>query len=213
MRSIPYSLAALAVLALGVSAPARAQNELGYDPEADPFALLADARASYADIGAVVSLSAPAVKRRVDRLRAAGVIRGFTAVVDPAAMGWTTEAFVELYCTGRTTPSQIAEAARRRTFAIISHPDAGKTTLTEKFLLYGGAVQEAGWIRAGVPVWAGREGRGEGGARGRAEGASRWAGGGRGRAAEARTSARARGARGKRSRRHRAAAARTGAVR
>ena len=41
-----------------------------------------------------------------------------------------------------------AEVARRRTFAIISHPDAGKTTLTEKFLLYGGAVEEAGSVRA-----------------------------------------------------------------
>jgi peptide chain release factor 3 len=40
------------------------------------------------------------------------------------------------------------EAARRRTFAIISHPDAGKTTLTEKFLLYGGAVQSAGAVKA-----------------------------------------------------------------
>ncbi|MFP3902250.1 MAG: peptide chain release factor 3 [Acidimicrobiia bacterium] len=40
------------------------------------------------------------------------------------------------------------QAARRRTFAIISHPDAGKTTLTEKFLLYGGAVQEAGHVKA-----------------------------------------------------------------
>ena len=38
------------------------------------------------------------------------------------------------------------EAARRRTFAIISHPDAGKTTLTEKLLLYGGALQEAGQV-------------------------------------------------------------------
>ncbi len=36
------------------------------------------------------------------------------------------------------------EISRRRTFAIISHPDAGKTTLTEKFLLYGGAIQLAG---------------------------------------------------------------------
>src|SRR5256714_55223 len=42
----------------------------------------------------------------------------------------------------------MAEAARRRTFAIISHPDAGKTTLTEKFLLYGGAVQQAGAVKA-----------------------------------------------------------------
>ena len=39
------------------------------------------------------------------------------------------------------------EAERRRTFAIISHPDAGKTTLTEKFLLYAGAIEEAGAVR------------------------------------------------------------------
>ncbi|KMW58368.1 Peptide chain release factor 3 [Candidatus Rhodobacter oscarellae] len=38
--------------------------------------------------------------------------------------------------------------ARRRTFAINSHPDAGKTTLTEKFLFYGGAIQTAGQVRA-----------------------------------------------------------------
>jgi DNA-binding Lrp family transcriptional regulator len=75
--------------------------------------LVAEARASYAEIGAIVSLSAPAVKRRVDRLRSAGVIKGFTAIVDPAAVGWTTEAFIELYCTGRTTPAQIAAATRR----------------------------------------------------------------------------------------------------
>src|SRR5918912_1658357 len=75
--------------------------------------LVADARASFAEIGARVSLSAPAVKRRVDRLRASGVIRGFTAVIDPAAVGWTTEAFVELFCTGRTTPHQIAAMARK----------------------------------------------------------------------------------------------------
>ncbi len=42
----------------------------------------------------------------------------------------------------------VAEAARRRTFAIISHPDAGKTTLTEKLLLYGGAIDLAGAVRA-----------------------------------------------------------------
>src|SRR5436309_576584 len=43
----------------------------------------------------------------------------------------------------------MSEAARRRTFAIISHPDAGKTTLTEKFLLYGGALSgEAGAVKA-----------------------------------------------------------------
>ena len=37
---------------------------------------------------------------------------------------------------------------RRRNFAIISHPDAGKTTLTEKLLLYGGAIQQAGAVKA-----------------------------------------------------------------
>ncbi len=41
-----------------------------------------------------------------------------------------------------------SEVERRRTFAIISHPDAGKTTLTEKLLLFGGAVREAGAVRA-----------------------------------------------------------------
>ena len=51
------------------------------------------------------------------------------------------------------------EIQRRRTFAIISHPDAGKTTLTEKFLLYGGAIAQAGVVkgkknsRAAVSDW------------------------------------------------------------
>lgn len=53
----------------------------------------------------------------------------------------------------QTTPPLIQaqlnkEVARRRTFAIISHPDAGKTTLTEKLLLYGGAIHLAGAVRA-----------------------------------------------------------------
>ena len=42
----------------------------------------------------------------------------------------------------------VRDVARRRTFAIISHPDAGKTTLTEKLLLYGGAIQMAGTVKA-----------------------------------------------------------------
>src|SRR5213596_1831228 len=46
----------------------------------------------------------------------------------------------------RMSPAQ--EIARRRTFAIISHPDAGKTTLTEKFLLYGNAIHLAGTVTA-----------------------------------------------------------------
>jgi peptide chain release factor 3 len=46
------------------------------------------------------------------------------------------------------TPADIKEIQRRRTFAIISHPDAGKTTMTEKLLLYGGAIHEAGEVKA-----------------------------------------------------------------
>jgi peptide chain release factor 3 len=44
--------------------------------------------------------------------------------------------------------SHIAEIQKRKTFAIISHPDAGKTTLTEKFLLFGGAIQTAGAVKS-----------------------------------------------------------------
>ena len=45
-------------------------------------------------------------------------------------------------------PQYTEEIRKRRTFAIISHPDAGKTTLTEKLLLYGGAVHTAGSVKA-----------------------------------------------------------------
>lgn len=70
-------------------------------------ALMADGRASYAMIGSAVNLSAPAVKRRVDRLRAAGVITGFTARVDPPALGWNTEAYVEIYTSRQTSLAQL----------------------------------------------------------------------------------------------------------
>jgi DNA-binding Lrp family transcriptional regulator len=71
--------------------------------------LVANARSSYAEIGGAVGLSAPAVKRRVDKLLEAGVLRGFTAVVDPGALGWGTEAFVEVYCQGNVSPPQIRD--------------------------------------------------------------------------------------------------------
>ncbi len=89
-------------------------------------ALMSDARTTYADIGQTVSLSAPAVKRRVDRLRSVGVIKGFTAVVDPKAVGWTTEAFVELFCTGRTTPAQITMATRRHPEVVGAYTVSGE---------------------------------------------------------------------------------------
>jgi DNA-binding Lrp family transcriptional regulator len=76
-------------------------------------ALRSDARTSFAEIGALVGLSAPAVKRRVDKLRSSGVITGFTAVVDPSALGWSTEGYVELYCQGQTSPAAIKAAVAR----------------------------------------------------------------------------------------------------
>lgn len=85
-----------------------------------------DARSSFTDIGTKVSLSAPAVKRRVDRLRATGVIRGYTALIDPAAVGWTTEAFVELFCTGRTTPVQLSAAAKRHPSVVGAYTISGE---------------------------------------------------------------------------------------
>ncbi len=75
--------------------------------------LVADARRSYADIGTEVGLSASAVKRRVDRLRAGGAITGFTARLDPAALGWTVEGYVELYCRMSTSPQVIRQAVAR----------------------------------------------------------------------------------------------------
>lgn len=69
--------------------------------------LLQNGRATYAEIGAAVSLSAPAVKRRIDRLLASGAVRGFTAVVDPAVLGWGTEAYLEVYCKGTVAPSAL----------------------------------------------------------------------------------------------------------
>jgi DNA-binding Lrp family transcriptional regulator len=75
--------------------------------------LTEDARASYAELGNRVGLSASAVKRRVDRLRADGAITGFTVRLDPAALGWTVEGYVELFCTQSTPPAAIRAAVRR----------------------------------------------------------------------------------------------------
>lgn len=76
--------------------------------------LIEDARRSYDDIGRRVSLSAPAVKRRVDRLRASGAIRGFSAIVDHAALGSATEALIELFYAPGTLLDAVAESLRRR---------------------------------------------------------------------------------------------------
>ena len=71
--------------------------------------LIDNGRESYAAIGQAVGLSTAATKRRVDRLRNEGVIRRYTAEVEPAALGWTIEAFVELYCEGQVPPSRMRE--------------------------------------------------------------------------------------------------------
>ena len=75
--------------------------------------LLKDARATFAEIGHVVGLSAPAVKRRVDRLLQTGAVRGFTAVVDPTVLGWTTEAYIELYCKGTVAPPELRRSLEK----------------------------------------------------------------------------------------------------
>lgn len=69
--------------------------------------LLRSGRATLAEIGADVGLSAPAIKRRIDRLVATGAIRGFTALIDPDVLGWQTEAYVELYCKGTVAPEEL----------------------------------------------------------------------------------------------------------
>jgi DNA-binding Lrp family transcriptional regulator len=68
------------------------------------------ARRSFQDIGSHVGLTAPAVKRRVDRLEEAGVIRGYAAIVDPAAIGWPTHAIVSLVCEGRMAAAEVKAA-------------------------------------------------------------------------------------------------------
>ena len=74
--------------------------------------LVEDGRRTYDDIASRVSLSAPSVKRRIDRLRATGALEGFTAVIDHGAMGWNTEALVELFFRGGTTLDRVAATLR-----------------------------------------------------------------------------------------------------
>ncbi|HZU39784.1 MAG TPA: Lrp/AsnC family transcriptional regulator [Solirubrobacteraceae bacterium] len=70
--------------------------------------LVEDGRRTYDDVARHVSLSAPAVKRRVDRLRAQGALRGFTAVVDYSALGSGTEALIELFFAPGTPLDEVA---------------------------------------------------------------------------------------------------------
>jgi Lrp/AsnC family leucine-responsive transcriptional regulator len=74
--------------------------------------LVRDGRRTLADIGAEVSLSAPAVKRRVARLEELGVITGYTARIDHSKLGRPIEAFTELRFSGRTRVADIAGIAQ-----------------------------------------------------------------------------------------------------
>ena len=88
-----------------------------------------NARRTYGSIGQEVGLSAPAVKRRVDRLEATGVIRGYTALVDHAYLGQAVEAFAELRFAGSTRVDDIEEIAHdvpevHAIFTVAGDPDA-----------------------------------------------------------------------------------------
>ena len=74
--------------------------------------LVEDGRRTYDDIAGRVGLTAPSVKRRVDRLRASGALEGFTAVVDHGALGWNTEALVELFFRPGTTLDEVTRTLR-----------------------------------------------------------------------------------------------------
>jgi DNA-binding Lrp family transcriptional regulator len=89
--------------------------------------LMDDSRRSFRELGEAVGLSAPAVKRRVDRLRAVGAIDRFTITVDPRVLGWSVEAFIEVFCAPRTPASRIREA-------LTGHPE-----VTAAFTITGDA--------------------------------------------------------------------------
>jgi DNA-binding Lrp family transcriptional regulator len=87
-----------------------------------------NARRSYQDIGRHVHLSAPAVKRRVDRLERDGVILGYTAIVDPPVFGWHAEAFVDMYCEGRMPGEAIKRAVQNEPGVVSAHTVAGEAS-------------------------------------------------------------------------------------
>src|SRR5579884_1979494 len=78
--------------------------------------LVEDGRRTYDDIARRVSLSAPAITRRVERLRRGGALRGFTAVIDHSALGHRTEALVELFFAPGTPLEQVAHV-------LATHPE------------------------------------------------------------------------------------------
>lgn len=87
-----------------------------------------NARRSFQDIGRHVHLSAPAVKRRIDRLESSGAILGYTAIVDPPVFGWHAEAFVDLYCEGNLPGEAIKRAVQHESGVVAAHTVAGEAS-------------------------------------------------------------------------------------
>jgi DNA-binding Lrp family transcriptional regulator len=101
--------------------------------------LIRDGRAPYAEIGDQVGLSVSATKRRVDRLVRDGAIRGFTAIVEPQAMGWQMEAVIQLYTNG-TVP-----------FDAMQHDLETVPEIVEAFTVAGAADAMLRVVVDGVP--------------------------------------------------------------
>ncbi|AQW54814.1 Lrp/AsnC family transcriptional regulator [Streptomyces sp. 4503] len=88
-----------------------------------------DGRRTFSEMAPEVGLSVAAVKRRVDRLKDSGVIKGFTVQIDHTKLGWGIEAFVELSYTGTTPVGEIVRTAYtvpevQAVFTIAGDPDA-----------------------------------------------------------------------------------------
>ena len=87
-----------------------------------------NARRSFQDMGRHVHLSAPAVKRRVDRLEREGVLLGYTATVDASAFGWRAEAFVDLFCDGDMSADAVRAAVVMEPGVVSAHTVAGEAS-------------------------------------------------------------------------------------
>jgi DNA-binding Lrp family transcriptional regulator len=87
-----------------------------------------NARRSFQDIGGKVSLSAPAVKRRVDRLEEDGIVTGYSAAIDPEKFGWHSHAFVGLYCEGRMAGGEILDAVKGHPEVVGAYTVAGEAS-------------------------------------------------------------------------------------
>jgi DNA-binding Lrp family transcriptional regulator len=86
------------------------------------------ARRSFREVGETVGLSAPAVKRRVDRLESAGVITGYAAVLDPALFGWSMQAVVSLYCEGTMAADEVRAAVESHAEVVAAYTVAGEAS-------------------------------------------------------------------------------------